>query len=613
LIVTGVIENPPTNTHLKVDYLVPMSLLRKRGDDLDSWGRIDFITYILLKEQTDAEKFNDKLSGYWQTKIKNFSGTLFINPLTRLYLYRDPGFDSVRIPGSDKGPVTRLILFSVIGFVLLMIACINFINLSTAFATQRAKEIGVRKVNGATRTALMLQLFGESLFQTLLATAAALILVILLLPVYIRVSGVEFSLSMLFSLENILICIILAIFTGIVSGIYPAIVLSSFNPVKVIKPMPEDSTQGSGLRKILVVIQFGLAIIFIFCILVINRQISFMQNIDLGFDKEQVLVIYPHTKPEKADVIAEQIERITGVKEVALGGNVPVNMGNFNTFNKWDGNTSGKPLMFFMMQVDDKYLNLLDLKITQGRQFNKGTISPEVIINETAVRKMEMEEPLGKLIWMGEVRYSIIGVVKDFHFHNLKEEIQPVFIFKNKDWWMKGILVKLEPGSNFQVVNEIVELVKESTPGFPANYMFLDQEVDKYYDDEKRLNTLIDAATILSIVISCIGLFSLTAFSIRKKRKEIGVRKAYGASVPEMLFLLQKEFGKLIIIASSIALPAGHYIIRQWLKSYTSHVSITPFYYLAAILIILIISAFTMVYHTVKTANLNPADNLRNE
>ena len=494
-----------------------------------------------------------------------------------------------------------------------MIACINFINLSTAFATQRAKEIGVRKVNGATRTALMLQLFGESLFQTLLATAAALVLVIILLPVYIRVSGVEFSLSSLFSLENILICIILAIFTGIVSGIYPAIVLSSFNPVKVIKPMPEDSTQGSGLRKILVVIQFGLAIIFIFCILVINRQISFMQNIDLGFDKERVMVIYPHTKPEKADVIAEQIERINGVKEVALGGNVPVNMGNFNTFNKWDGNTSGKPLMFFMMQVDDKYLSLLDLKIAQGRQFYKGTISTEVIINETAVRKMEMEEPLGKIIWMGDLRYSIIGVVKDFHFHNLKEEIQPVFIFKNKDWWMKGILVKLEPGNNFKVVNRIVELLKENTSGFPANYMFLDQEVDKYYDDEKRLNTLIDAATFLSIVISCIGLFSLTAFSIRKKRKEIGVRKAYGASVPAMLFLLQKEFGRLIIIASLIALPAGHYIIRQWLKSYASHVSITPFYYLAAFLIILIISAFTMVYHTIKTANMNPADTLRNE
>ena len=461
LTVTGVIENSPTNTHLKVDYLVSFLLLEKEGNDVESWGRIDFITYILLKEQTDAVQFNNKLSGYWQTKIKGFSGTLFINPLTRLYLYRDPGFESIKYPYTDKGPITRVILFSVIGFVLLMIACINFINLSTAFASQRAKEIGVRKVNGASRTNLVFQLFGESLFQTFLATAAAIIMVILLLPVFVRVSGVEFNLSKLFSFRNILIYLILTLFTGFISGIYPALILSSFNPVKVIKPMPEDGVQGSGLRKILVVIQFGLAIIFIFCILVINRQVRYMQQSDLGFDKERVMTMYPHIKPENVDVIAEQIEKIPGVNKVALGGNVPVNMGNFNTLNKWDGNISGKPLMFFMMQVDDKYLDLLDIKISEGRQFFKGTIGTEVIINETAVKKMEMDDPLGKIIWLGDVRYTIIGIVKDFHFHKLKDEVKPVFIFKNKDWWAKRIFVKLEPGNHFQVVGKIVELVEK--------------------------------------------------------------------------------------------------------------------------------------------------------
>ena len=613
LTVTGVIENSPTNTHLRVDYLVSFQLLKKKGNDLDSWGRIDFITYILLKEQTDAVQFNNKLSGYWQTKIKGFSGTLFINPLTRLYLYRDPGFKSVKYPSTDKGPITRVILFSVIGFVLLMIACINFINLSTAFASQRAKEIGVRKVNGASKTNLVLQLFGESLLQTSLATAAAIIMVILLLPVFIKVSGVEFNLSKLFSLGNILIYLILTLFTGLVSGVYPALVLSSFNPVQVIKPLPEDAMQGSGLRKILVVIQFGLAIIFIFCILVINRQISYMQQSDLGFDKEKVMVIYPQARPEKIDVIAEQIEKIPGVKDVAIGGNVPVNMGNFNTLNNWDGNITGKPLMFFMMQVDDKYLDLLDIKIIEGRQFNNGTIGMEVIINETAVKKMELEEPLGKIIWLGDVRYTIIGIVKDFHFHRLKEEVQPVFIFKNKDWWAKRIFVKLEPGNHIKIVDKIVEVVKKNTPGFPTNYIFLDQEVEKYYDDERRLSTLINAATFLTIVISCIGLFSLTAFTIRKKRKEIGIRKAYGATIPAVLFMLQKDFGKLVLISSLIALPAGYLIIRQWLNSYANHVSLSPVYFLAAILIIVIISALTLVFHTIKAANLNPADTLRNE
>jgi putative ABC transport system permease protein len=613
LTVSGVMEDSPTNTHLKVDYLVSFQLLKKRGDDLESWGRIDFITYILLKENTDAEQFNNKLSGYWQTKIKGLSGTLFINPLTRLYLYRDPGFKSVKYPTTENGPITRVILFSVIGFVLLLIACINFINLSTSFASQRAKEIGVRKVNGASKTNLVLQLFAESLLQTSLATAAAIILVILLLPVFIKISGVNFNLSGLFSLGNIIIYIILALITGLVAGMYPALVLSSFNPVKAIKPMHDNALQGSGLRKILVVIQFGLAIIFIFCILIINRQINYMQKSDPGFDKDNVMVLYPKAKPEKIDNIAEQVEKIPGVKAVAIGGNVPVNMGNFNTITKWDRNITGKTLMFFMMQVDDKYLDLLDIKIVEGRQFNYGTIGTEVIINETAAKKMELEEPVGKIIWLGDVRYTIIGVVKDFHFHKLKDEVQPVFIFKDKDWWVKRIFVKLEPGNHQKVADKVVDLVKENTPGIPVRYIFLDQEVNKYYDDERRLGTLINAATYLTIVISCIGLFSLTAFTIRKKRKEIGIRKAYGATIPAVFFLLQKDFGKLVLISSIIALPAGYFIIREWLSSYADHIRLSPVYFLAAILINVMISALTLVFNTLKAANLNPADTLRNE
>jgi len=613
LTVSGVIENSQSNTHLKIDYLLPFVLLEKHGGDIKSWGRIDFITYIILKEGTNADKFNTKLAGYWQTKIEGFSGTLFINPLTRLYLYRNPGFSSIKYPGSEKGPIIRVILFSVIGFVLLLIACINFINLSTAYATQRAKEIGVRKVNGAARSDLIIQLFGESLFQTFLATILAIIMAVLFLPVFEKVSGIGFSLKMLFSVKNLLIYLILTLVTGFTAGIYPALILSSFNPVKVFKPMPEDAVQGSGLRKILVVIQFGLAIIFTFCILIVNRQVKYMQSSDLGFDKERVMTMYPRIKPENVEAVAEQIEKIPGVEKVALGGNVPVNMGNFNTIKKWDGNNSGKPLMFFMMQVDDNYLDLLAIRIIEGRQFYKGTISQEVIVNETAVKNMEMEDPLGKVIWLGNVRYTIVGIVKDFHFHRLKDEIKPVFIYKNKDWWAKRIFIKLEPGNHFQTLGKIVEIVGKSSPGFPVDYMFLDQETDKYYESERKLRTLINAATILTILISCIGLFSLTAFTIVKKRKEIGVRKVYGATTTSLLILLQKDFGKLILIASFYALPAGYFIINQWLNSYANHINVTPVYFFAAFLIIVIISALTLVFHTIRAANLNPADSLRFE
>lgn len=612
LTVKAVIEDSPTNTHLRVDYLVPFSLLEKEDNQLESWGRINFITYVLLKEQANPVTFNEKLAEYWQTKNSGFTGKFFLNPLTRIYLYRDPGLSTEKYPYGDQGPITRVILFSVIGFVILLIACINFINLSTALASQRAKEIGVRKVNGASRGNLILQLFGESLFQTSLATLAALMLVIILLPVFVRISDVDFRIPGLFSLNNILIYIFLTLFTGFIAGMYPALVLSSFNPVKVIKPMPEEAVQGSGLRKILVVIQFALAFVFIFCIIIINRQLNFMQQYDLGFDQERIMVIYPHVRAS-IDAVAEQIEKIPGVNKVALGGNVPVNMGNFSTFTKWDGNTDGHPLIFLMMQVDDKYLDLLDIELREGRNFFKGTIADEVIINETAARKMNLEEPLGKFIWRGDKRYAIVGIVRDFHMHTLRDEIEPVFIYKSEDWWSKWIFVKIDPANHSQVTGKIVELVEKNEPGFPANYMFLDEETGKYYENERRLSTLVNAATILTIIISCIGLFSLTAFTIRKKRKEIGVRKAYGATITTVLIMLQKEFGKLVIISCIIAIPAGYYVIKQWLGSYSSHIKISPFYLIISIMIILIISALTLIYHSYKAASSNPAETLKNE
>ncbi len=494
-----------------------------------------------------------------------------------------------------------------------MIACINFINLSTAFASRRAKEIGIRKVNGAGRANLLLHLFGESLLQTFMATIGAIIIVIVMLPVFIRVSGIEMGVSKLFSWNNLVIYLIMTLATGIIAGIYPALVLSSFKPVKVIKPLPEDTLQGSGLRKILVVTQFALSIIFIFCVIVMNRQVSFMQSRDLGFNREGVMVITPRTKPEKVDAIADQIEKIPGVSKVALGGNVPVNMGNFNTITKWDGNATGTPLMFYMMQVDDRYLDLLGIELKEGKYFNTTSVGTEVILNEAAVKKMEMDEPVGKAIWVGDRKFTITGIVRDFNIHNLKEEVRPVFIYKNKDWWMKMIFVNLEAGNHFRTVDKIVETVKRSTPGFPVSYMFLDQEVDHYFDNERRLNTLINAATILSIVISCIGLFSLTAFTIRKKRREIGIRKAYGATIASVLFMLQKDFGKLILLASFIALPAGYYIIRRWLQSYSYHVGINPAYFLVSILIIILIAALTLAFLTLRAAGTNPADTLRNE
>ena len=615
LTITGVMKDIPSNSHLKINYLLSWNLLVKKGKKLDNWDQYDYYTYALLKKNVDPDEFNRKLAGYLQTKKEDAAATLFLNPLTRIFLYRDPGLPSITYPTGEKEPVSTVILFAVVGVVILVIAWINFINLSIAFASERAKEIGIRKVNGASKSRLVTQLFGESLLQTVIAMLVALLLVILLMPVFTRVSDQEFTYSLLFEWKNIIIYLLLGVVTALVSGFYSALVLSGFSPLSVLKVNPDNRLHGSGLRKVLVVIQFALSIVFIFCIMVMKGQIRFMENQELGFNAENVMVIYPGEGFEKVRIIAEEIETIPGVNNVAIGGNVPLNMGNWNTYSSWDGNTSGKTLKFYDMQVDDRYFDFLGFELSEGRKLTRGAPRNEAVINEAAVKMMEIEDPIGKRIRKGydNKDYEIIGVVKDFHFRRLSEEINPVIMFKRSDWYSPRLFVKLDPVNTSEIVDRIINVVNASIPGLPVRYIFLDEEIDKYYNEEQRLNTLINLATILSIVISVIGLFSLTAFTIRRKYKEISIRKVNGASSGRLLIMLQRQFGTLILISSVIALPAAYYIINRWLETYAYHIKITPVYFILTFLIIVFIASVTVLFHTLRTANLNPADTLRAE
>ena len=340
-----------------------------------------------------------------------------------------------------------------------------------------------------------------------------------------------------------------------------------------------------------------------------------MENQELGFNAENVMVIYPGEGIEKVRIIAEKIETIPGVNNVAIGGNVPLNMGNWNTYSSWDGNTSGKTLKFYDMQVDDRYFDFLGFELSEGRNLTRGAPRNEAVINEAAVKMMEIEDPIGKRMRKGydNKDYEIIGVVKDFHFRRLSEEIKPVIMFKGSDWYSPRLFVKLDPVNTSELVDRILSIVTASIPGLPVRYIFLDDEIDKYYNEEQRLNTLINLATILSIVISVIGLFSLTAFTIRRKYKEIGIRKVNGASSGRLLIMLQRQFGTLILISSVIALPAAYYIINRWLETYAYHIKIHPVYFILTFLIIAFIASVTVLFHTLRTANLNPADTLRAE
>ena len=613
LTITGVMADFPSNSHLKADYLLPFSLLDSETERLDKWGTFNFPTYIRLREGVDAEEFNIKLSAYLKSKDEGTKAQLFINPLTRLYLHKDPGLESLVYPSTDRGPISRVILFGIIGVVLLLIACMNFVNLSTAMGAERSREIGVRKASGAGRRQIITQLFGESFVQCIVSLILALVIILLLLPVFNRITGIDFSLAYLLEPGRIMMILLITVITALLAGAYPAVVLSSFKPVKVLKTNNGNNTSGLTLRKILVITQFVLSILFIFSILVMNRQISYMQSTNLGFNDDQVMVIYPKSSSTKVDIMAEEISTIPGVSGVATGTNVPVNMGNWQTLGKWDGNTANKKLKFHMMQVDDNYLDLLGMEIVEGRQLMKGPARAEVVLNEAAVNMMEMSDPLGKSIWRNDTQLEIVGLVKDFHFRKLKDEVQPVFIIKQDDWWAKRIFVKLEPGNIFRLTDRISAIVSKHDPDYPVRYIFLDEEVDRYYEEERRLSKLINISTLMSIIISAIGLFSLTAFAARKKSKEIGIRKAHGASSSGLTLMLQRQFGSLVIVSSLIALPAAYYIINRWLESYAYHIKINPVYFVVTFLIIAAIASLTIIFHTLRTARLNPADTLRDE
>jgi putative ABC transport system permease protein len=616
LTISGIIEDAPSNSHLRIDYLVPFSLLKEGGSDLSDWHKLDYLTYIKLKKNIDPEQFNQKIVNYLPTKIENPLATLFINPITRIHLYKDPGFRNFSNHLSQKGPITRVYLFGLVGLMLLLLACINFINLETATATQRAREIGIRKAAGAGKGRIMTHVFIESIIQTLVSMLLAVILVFLIHPLFFKVTGLEPGNMKLFNAGNILICLGLTLITGILSGFYPAVVLSSFRPAEVLKPSAHCGKEKAGIRKTLVISQLVLSSLFIFIILIINHQTNYMQRQDPGFDGAGVMVVAPAqavSNSESINALASDIERLPGVTRVAIGGNIPVNMGNFNTLNKWEGNTEGRELRFHMMQVDDNYIDLLGLEIISGRQFDKGIVNNDIIVNETAVRKMNMTQPLGKWIENGKQRSRIIGIVRDFHFRKMNEEIKPVFIYKDSTWWKKLVIMRLSGGDKTLTIDKIREMFRDFAPGYPVSYSFLDQEVSKYYEDERKLRSLINSATILSIMISCIGLFGLSVFTVKRREREIGLRKVNGATGLNMLALLIWEFGRLILISMAVALPAGYLIAGKWLESYAYHIKIRPQFFFITFILITVLALGTVGFHTLRAASLNPVDTLREE
>ena len=612
--VTGVMEDMPQNSQLKADLLVSMSTLVKmaRGID-DAWGNFGAVTFLLLKPNTSAAALQAKFPDF----IERHNGDarrppplftpLLMPPLKDIYLH------SAR-PAFESGSLTNVYLFSVITIFILFIACIHFINLTTARSVARAKEIGIRKVVGATKAELIRQFIGECVLLCLMAFVLTLILFSALLPAFNLLAGKTISTGLLANGWYILVLLGAAISIGLLAGIYPALVLSSFRPVTVLKGHFATGAKGIFLRKGLVVTQFAISIALIIGTIIVYLQMHYMHSKDLGFNKEQVLVVDTHGDGAK-EAFKTAIEDIPRVREATMSSTVPGGSpkGAYSEIQNKQGDMQVANLDLYYVDYD--YLKEYDMKVVAGRAFSRdfgSDTSQAMMINEAAAKLFGYatpEEAIGRSFRQWGRQGTIIGVLKDFHFRSLQENIKPLTM-RLEPHDCDLISVKVAPGDLPGTIAAIERKWKTMIPNRPFDYFFLDEFFDRQYRTEERFGKLFFNFSLLAIIISCLGLLGLASYSAIQRTKEIGIRKVLGASVGDIVNLLSKDFLKLVLISFVIATPVSWYFMHKWLEVFAYRISIAWWVFAVSGIIALFIAIATISYQAVKAALADPVKSI---
>ena len=628
-IVTGIMTDVPQNSHLQFDFLASLLTLKSiRGqeDYLERWGNYSYYTYILLPEGYSPRglerKFPAFVEKYMGERLRQMrerdptrqASRFFLQPLKRIHLHSHINFEIS--PNSD---IRRIYLLSALALLILLIACINYMNLATARSAIRAKEVGMRKVIGAVRRQLTRQFIGESVLLSFIAVLLAVILVEIFLPVFNTLVSKNISLHFFQDWEFFIGLIGVALFVGIISGSYPAFFLSSFQPAAVLKGSLKTEEKGSILRRMLVIFQFAASIVLVISTVIIYSQIEFIRNKKLGFSREQVVVLpvrdrelRENHKPFKHELL--QNPAVLGcTASTWLPNNIRTNVGD----TIWEGMEEGADLQIYLLEVDHDFIDLFEIELAEGRNFSRefSTDSQAYIINEAARKIFGWETALGKRfgfrreeVGMGQV----IGVVKDFHFLSLHQEIQPLVIHLTENG-MSYLSVKIISQNIPQTVEFLKEKWKKFSPNYPFEYFFLDDDFEKMYRSEMRLGKIFMSFTFLAVFIACLGLFGLASFTSEQRTKEIGVRKVLGASVSNIVFLLSKEFSKWVMIASLIAWPLAYYIVSQWLQSFAYRISIGIWIFFLSTALALCVAMMTVGFKAAKVALANPVDALKYE
>lgn len=618
--VTGVIADVPKNSHILYDMLISMSTLNRNGQNPDNWGGFNNFTYVLLKPGVNVAAFEKKLqpmydkymaSIFAQYNIKIRYG---VQPITRIHLH-----SNLQGEPEEVGSMNYIWIFAAVAFFMLLIACINYMNLTTARSARRAKEIGIRKVTGSSKRQLVLQFLSESLLTALIAVLLSVLFVWLLLPVFNSISGKAFTLKTILQPDHLFLLLGIFLFTGLVGGSYPAFYLSGFKPVNILKGALSKASGNVTLRRTLVVLQFSISMIMLICTWVVYAQLAYLRKKDLGFSKEQVMTVTVNTGEDERSKIAAMVNEFRaqpGIKAVGTGNSYPGSSNvNFNLFTIETKNGSiDKGVDCYA--IDEAYLSALGMKIVSGRNFKSvADTLHSILVNEAMAKEYGWDNAIGKRVkFPGDTSgnyLEVVGVIKNFNQKSLYNPIAPLLLF----YAPNGNVIQIKTaGTNVgQTIAKAEATWKKHFPQLPFEYKFLDDDFNSQYAADQKRGKIFVAFSVLTILITCLGLLGLTAFTTQQRQKEISIRKILGASTTEVVSLITRNYLWLALIAAVIAFPVAWYFMSNWLNifPYNTGLSVLPF--LLSALVMIVTALATATFHSAKAAMASPVKNLRTE
>ncbi len=609
--VTGVVQDFPRNSSVRPDLFLPMTLLAKLmyegkpGESMDhDFNQYQYTTFLRLQANADLSDLPKKIRDiHLRNKSDDTDIEYLLLPITRMHLYKADGTD---------GGIETVRMFVIIALVILVIACINYVNLSTARAMLRSKEVSLRKIVGAAKWQLFMQFVIETAILFVIASALSLGVIYLLVPSFNSISGKQLEINFAdFHIWKVLVITIAA--TLVASSIYPALLLSSFEPLKALKGKISSTISDALFRRVLVVVQFTLSVILITGTIVIASQLHYIRSKELGYDKEHIFSFYMRDMMNHFDAVKSELTHQPGVISVTRASSNIVRVGGQTGSNDWDGKQKGETMMVRPMAIEKDFIPFFKIKMAEGANFD-GSISDSMhfILNETAVNTARIKNPIGKKFKLWNTEGTIIGVVKDFHIASMKSKIEPV-VFYHTPPDMALIYIKTTGKEAPKAIQAAEKQWKQYNAQFPFTYAFLDDTFDNLYQSEQRTEILFNVFAAIAIFISCLGLFGLSAYTANIRTREIGVRKVLGAGVPGIIALLAGNFLKLVLIAIVIAIPVAWYMMNKWLQDFAYKIDMSWTVFAAAGLAAVVVALITISFQSIKAALANPIKSLRTE